>query len=144
MFSQHVLRNQCTHIRSQAFSEYSPTLIFTGATASLKGGPTSSAFAVGKFGVRALSQSLAREFSSRGIHVAHAIIDGIIGTSGLPCCLQTDRRADIPRTKDFKVSNEPDSKMSTDAIAECYWQLHVQHRSCWAQEIDLRPWVEKF
>lgn len=81
LFSQHVLRNQVSRIATQAFPEYSPTLLFTGATASVKGGPASSAFSVGKFGVRALSQSLAREFAPKGIHVAHAIIDGIIGNA---------------------------------------------------------------
>lgn len=116
-------------VKAAPLPEHSPSLIFTGATASLKGGPASSAFAAGKFSVRALSQSLAREFSPRGIHVAHVIIDGII---------------DIPRTKDWKVSDEPDSKISTEAIAENYWQLHTQNRSCWTQELDLRPWVEKF
>lgn len=131
---------------AQSFPDHSPTLIFTGATASLKGGPSSSAFAAGKFSVRALSQSLAREFSPQGIHVAHAIIDGIIGMrlTGPLHCTNADRTPDIPRSKHFKVSDQPDSKISADAIAESYWQLHVQDRSCWTQEIDLRPWVEKF
>lgn len=131
LFSQQVLRNQVAGMKAKRFAEAEPqpTLIYTGATASLKGGPASSSFAAGKFAVRALSQSLAREFQPKGIHVAHAIIDGII---------------DIPRTKEYKVSDEPDSKMSTKGIAEAYWQLHVQHRSCWTQELDLRPWVEKF
>lgn len=80
LFAQHVLRNQMAALPKGKFDGgYSPTVVFTGATASIKGGPASSAFAVGKFGVRALSQSLAREFSPKGIHVAHAIIDGIIG-----------------------------------------------------------------
>ncbi len=109
--------------------EHPSTLIFTGATASIKGGPTSSSFGVGKFGVRALSQSLAREFGPKGIHVAHAIIDGII---------------DIPRTKSFKVSDMDDDKLSADSIAEAYWQLHAQDRTAWTQEIDLRPYCEKF
>lgn len=129
LFSQHVLRNQCKHIDAFAEQDPQPTLIFTGATASLKGGPASSAFASAKFALRSLSQSLAREFQPKGIHVAHAIIDGII---------------DIPRMKEYVVSDKPDSKISSSGIAEAYWQLHVQHRSCWTQELDLRPWVEKF
>lgn len=82
-FAQHVLRNQLSKIETKSFSEHYPTLLFTGATASVKGGPSSSAFSTSKFGLRGLSQSLAREFSPRGVHVAHAIIDGVIGRSHL-------------------------------------------------------------
>lgn len=84
----------------------------------------------GKFGLRALGQSLAREFGAQGIHVAHIIIDGQI---------------DNPRTK---ARNPPeradDTYLSADAIAENYWQLHVQHRTTWTLELDLRPYGEKF
>ncbi|KAJ5123179.1 Short-chain dehydrogenase/reductase SDR [Penicillium atrosanguineum] len=105
-----------------------PTLIFTGATASLKGSANFATFASAKFALRALAQSLAREFGPRGIHVSHAIIDGVI---------------DIPRTKAWTFEHE-DAKLSPDAIAESYWHLHTQPRSTFAFELDLRPYVEKW
>ncbi|CAK7273085.1 hypothetical protein SEPCBS57363_005476 [Sporothrix epigloea] len=107
-----------------------PTLIVTGATASTRGSAFFSGFAVGKFAKRGLTQSLAREFHPRGVHVAHAIIDAVI---------------DIPRTRGFTVNNGvPDGKLDPNAIADEYWHLHTQHRSGFTQEIDLRPYVEKF
>ena len=106
------------------------TILLTGATGSMRGGARFSCLAVGKFGLRALGQSLAREFAPQGIHVAHIIIDGQI---------------DNPRTK---ARNPPeraeDTYLSADAIAENYWQLHVQHRTTWTLELDLRPYGEKF
>ncbi|HEX8825557.1 MAG TPA: SDR family NAD(P)-dependent oxidoreductase [Archangium sp.] len=99
----------------------SGTLLFTGATAALRGGARFAAFAVGKFGLRALAQSLARELGPRGIHVAHVVIDGQIGTGG-----------------------EAPTTLSPDALAETYWQLHRQHPSAWTQELDVRPAPEKF
>jgi NAD(P)-dependent dehydrogenase (short-subunit alcohol dehydrogenase family) len=96
------------------------TLLFTGATAALRGGARFAGFAVGKFGQRALAQSLAREFGPKGIHVAHVVIDGVIGTG---------RDA---------------TKLDPEAIAETYWQLHRQDPSAWTQELDLRPATEKF
>lgn len=105
------------------------TLIFTGATASLRGGPKFANLAVPKFGLRALSQSLARELGPEGVHVAHVIIDGQIRS---------------PRYEDRLEEAGPDSLLEPSAIAEQYWQLHCQHRSAWTQELDLRPWVEKF
>ncbi|KAK3344091.1 hypothetical protein B0T25DRAFT_317500 [Lasiosphaeria hispida] len=109
---------------------YPPTLIVTGATASVRGSNRFATFAAGKFAVRALSQSLAREFGPRGVHVAHTIIDGVI---------------DIPRTKGYNVNEgKADGKISPDAIADNYWYLHTQHRSSFTQELDLRPYVEKF
>ncbi|KAJ6036749.1 Oxidoreductase short chain dehydrogenase/reductase family [Penicillium herquei] len=108
--------------------QHPPTLIFTGATASIKGSPQFASFAAGKFAVRALSQSLAREFGPQGIHVSHAIIDGII---------------DIPRTKGWVLEHE-DAKLSPDAIAESYWHLHSQPRTTFAFELDLRPYIEKW
>lgn len=80
-----------------------PTLIFTGATASLKGSAQCSSFATGKHALRALAQSLAREYGPQGVHVAHAIIDGVI---------------DIPRTKEWKVEGGPDAKLSAEAVSE--------------------------
>ncbi|CAL3962365.1 unnamed protein product [Diplocarpon coronariae] len=107
-----------------------PSLIITGATASLRGSATMSSFASGKFALRATGQSLAREFGPQGVHVAHAIIDGVI---------------DIPRTKDWPVNGgAPDGKISPDAIAESYWYLHTQPRSHFTQELDVRPYVERF
>jgi NAD(P)-dependent dehydrogenase (short-subunit alcohol dehydrogenase family) len=96
------------------------TILLTGATASMKGFPGSASFAVGKFGLRALGESLARELHPQGIHVAHFNIDGGIGI------------------------NDEDSRLQPDAIAETYWQTHKQHRSTWSHSVELRPWVEKF
>ncbi|KAJ5754952.1 Short-chain dehydrogenase/reductase SDR [Penicillium manginii] len=105
-----------------------PTLIFTGATASVKGSANFAAFATGKFALRALAQSLAREFGPQGVHVSHAIIDGVI---------------DIPRTKAWVFEHE-DAKLSPDAIADSYWYLHTQPRTTFAFELDLRPYIEKW
>lgn len=108
----------------------SPSLILTGATAAMKGSAQCASFASGKFAMRAVGQSLAREFGPQGVHVAHAIIDGVI---------------DIPRTRDYQVNGGvEDSKLDSDAIADTYWMLHSQGRSAWTQEIDLRPFVEKW
>ena len=104
------------------------TLIFTGATASIKGNAKSSPFAVAKFGLRALSQSLAREFGPQGIHVAHVIADGII----------TGKRAQ-------EKFNFPESKcINPEALADVYINLIEQDPSCWTQEMDLRPAHETF
>ncbi|KAK7746810.1 hypothetical protein SLS53_001998 [Cytospora paraplurivora] len=113
-------------------SPHPPTLIATGATASLRGSAKFADFAAGKFAVRAITQSLAREFGPKGVHVAHAIIDGVI---------------DIPRLAHLKpqINNgAPDGLISPAAIADDYWHLHTQHRSAFTQELDLRPYVEKF
>ncbi|KAI9037229.1 oxidoreductase, short chain dehydrogenase/reductase family [Aspergillus affinis] len=108
--------------------QHPPTLIFTGATASVKGSATFSAFATGKFALRALAQSLAREFGPQGVHVSHVIVDGVI---------------DIPRTKEYKFEHE-DAKLDPDAIADSYWHLHTQPRTTFGFELDLRPYVEKW
>ncbi|PIG79066.1 Fe-S cluster assembly protein DRE2 [Aspergillus arachidicola] len=108
--------------------QHPPTLIFTGATASLKGSALFSAFASGKFALRALAQSLAREFGPKGVHVSHVIIDGVI---------------DIPRTKAWTFEHE-DAKLDPAAIADSYWHLHAQPRTTWGFELDLRPYVEKW
>ncbi len=106
----------------------SGTILFTGATASLRGGANFANLASPKFALRALAQSMARELGPRGIHVAHVIIDGHIGgTAG------SDDGGRLP-----------DSRLAPDAIAEVYLDVHRQHRSAWSQEIDLRPWVERF
>jgi NAD(P)-dependent dehydrogenase (short-subunit alcohol dehydrogenase family) len=98
----------------------SGTILFTGATAALRGGAQFAAFAIAKFGLRALAQSMARELGPRGIHVAHVVIDGVIG-------------------EDAEMS-----KLQPAHIADAYWHLHRQEKSVWAQEIDLRPWTERF
>ena len=102
-------------------------VLFTGASASVKGYALSAPFAMGKFALRGLAQSMARELAPKGIHVAHFVIDGGI---------RSDRR---PATPD-----RPDSLLDPDAIAASY--LHVIHQphSAWSLEVELRPWVEKF
>jgi NAD(P)-dependent dehydrogenase (short-subunit alcohol dehydrogenase family) len=105
------------------------TIIFTGATASLRGSAGFANLAVPKFGLRALAQSMARELGPKGIHVAHVIIDGQI---------ESDRSAHLA------AQRGPASLLPPDAIAESYYQLHRQPRGAWTHELDLRPWVEKF
>jgi NAD(P)-dependent dehydrogenase (short-subunit alcohol dehydrogenase family) len=107
----------------------SGSILFTGATASLRGSARFVNLASPKFALRALAQSMARELGPRGVHVAHVIIDGQIRAPG-------QQRAGGAAT--------PDSQLEPSAIAECYWQLHTQARSAWTLELDLRPWVEKF
>lgn len=117
-------------LQSVHSSEHPPSLIVTGATASLRGGASMASFASGKFALRATAQSLAREFGPKGVHVAHAIIDGVI---------------DIPRTKGWAANGGvEDGKINADAIADSYWYLHTQPRSHFTQELDIRPFVEKF
>lgn len=109
------------------------SLLFTGATAALRGRPPFAAFAAAKAGLRSLSQSLAREFGPEGIHVAHVVIDGGIDGERL--------RGSAPQ----RVQQAgDDGLLQLDAIAESYWQLHQQHRSAWTQELDLRPFKEPF
>ena len=105
------------------------TILFTGATASLRGGAGFANLAVPKFGLRALAQSMARELGPRGVHVAHVIIDGQIESE---------------RYRPLLAERGPDSLLSPDAIAEAYLGLHLQRRSAWTFELDLRPWSEKF
>lgn len=109
------------------------TIIFTGATASLRGGKGFAAFAGAKFALRALSQSMARELGPKGIHVAHPIIDGAIDTDFI--------RTRFPERYALK---ETDGILNPEHIAEAYWQLHCQPRDAWTQELDLRPWMEAF
>ncbi len=105
------------------------TIIFTGATASLRGSAGFANLAVPKFGLRALAQSMARELAPKRVHVAHVIIDGQIASE---------------RYSHLLEERGPDSLLSPDAIAETYLQLHLQHPSAWTFELDLRPWVERF
>jgi NAD(P)-dependent dehydrogenase (short-subunit alcohol dehydrogenase family) len=105
------------------------TIVFTGATAALRGSANFANLAVPKFGLRALAQSMARELGPKGIHVAHAIIDGQILSE---------------RYGHLEGQRGPDSLLRPEAIADTYYQLHLQSRSAWTLELDLRPWVEKF
>lgn len=133
VFSQAILN---AIISSPAFSQKADTkaalgnIFLTGATASVKGSANFSAFAASKFGLRALGQSLAREWGPKGVHVAHFIIDGIIVTD----------RTDGMLGKNY----EPESRMDADAIAQVYLDTARQPRSVWAFEMDLRPSVEKW
>ncbi|MBI1204832.1 MAG: SDR family NAD(P)-dependent oxidoreductase [Rhodopseudomonas sp.] len=102
-------------------------ILFTGASASVKGYAQSAPFAMGKFALRGLAQSMARELSPQGIHVAHFVIDGGIKSARRP-----------------EPVDRPDSMLDPDAIATSYLQVLQQPRSAWSQEIELRPWVEKF
>ena len=102
-------------------------VLFTGASASIKGYPQSAPFAMGKFALRGLAQSMARELAPQGIHVAHFVIDGGIASARRP----------VPADK-------PDSLLDPDAIAETYLHVLQQPRSAWTWEVELRPWVEKF
>jgi NAD(P)-dependent dehydrogenase (short-subunit alcohol dehydrogenase family) len=109
------------------------TIIFTGATASLRGASGFSAFASAKFALRALSQSIAREFGPQGIHVAHSIIDGAIDIAFIK-----DNFPDKYATKAQAGILDP------EYIAEQYWQIHCQPKYCWTHELDPRPWQETF
>ncbi|AQZ93910.1 SDR family oxidoreductase [Halopseudomonas phragmitis] len=109
------------------------TIIFTGATASLRGGNGFAAFASAKFALRALAQSMARELGPQGIHVAHPIIDGAIDTAFI--------RDNFPERYALK---DQAGILDPEHIAEQYWQLHCQPRDCWTHELDLRPWMETF
>ena len=102
-------------------------ILLTGASASVKGFPLSSAFAMGKFALRGLAQSAARELGPKGIHVAHFVIDGGVRSA---------RRPD--------PADKPDSTLHPDAIAQTYIDVLRQHRSAWSLEVELRPWVEHF
>lgn len=149
LFSQAVLPH-LLKTAEKGTAQYPPTLVFTGATASVKSNAFVSAFATGKYALRALSFSIAREFAPKGVHVAHAIIDGII---------------DIPRTRELfkelpaeaKISAEgvwnfpwrnTHTKLYVDAdtvqIADAYWHLHTQPKTTFTNEIDIRPMLEKW
>lgn len=109
------------------------TVLFTGASGSLRGKPGFAHFAAAKAGLRMISQSMAREYGPQGIHVAHVVIDGGIDGERLRT-----------RAPDMVKARGEDGLLAVDAIAETYWHLHCQPRSAWAQEIDLRPFKEAF
>lgn len=102
-------------------------ILFTGASASVKGYARSAPFAMGKFALRGLAQSMARELALQGIHVAHFVIDGAVRSA----------TRIVP-------ADRPDSMLDPDAIAETYWQVLQQPRNAWSWEVELRPWVEVF
>jgi NAD(P)-dependent dehydrogenase (short-subunit alcohol dehydrogenase family) len=112
---------------ARMFPKKHGAILFTGASASVKGYPLSAPFAMGKFALRGLAQSMARELAPQGIHVGHFVIDGAIRNPG---------RTEPP--------DRPDSMLDPDAIAASYLHLLQQPRSAWAWEIELRPWVERF
>ncbi|MEC8427131.1 MAG: SDR family oxidoreductase [Pseudomonadota bacterium] len=107
------------------------TIIFTGATASVKGSAGFGAFAMAKHGLRAFAQSMARELGPQNIHVAHVIIDAAVDTPWI-------RENVLP----LKTERQEDDIVNPDSIAEAYWHLHTQKRDAWTFEQDLRPWVE--
>ena len=109
------------------------TILFTGATASMRGGDGYAAFAGAKHALRALAQSMARELGPKGIHVAHVVIDGAIDTQWI--------EEMFPERYALK---DQDGILNPDAIAENYWLLHQQPRTAWTHELDLRPWMEKW
>jgi len=109
------------------------TLFFTGATASLRAKPPFTGFAAAKAGLRALAQGIAREFGPQGIHVVHAIIDGVI---------DGERARD--QFPEYVKAKGEDGLLQLDAIVETYWAIHKQHPSAWTHELDLRPFKEPF
>jgi NAD(P)-dependent dehydrogenase (short-subunit alcohol dehydrogenase family) len=108
----------------------SGSLFFTGASASVKGYAQSAPFAMGKFALRGLAQSLARELQPKNLHIAHFVIDGGI--------------ADPERAGRGPAADQPDALLDPDAIAQSYFAVHDQPRSAWTWEVELRPWVERF
>ncbi|MFN8723367.1 MAG: SDR family NAD(P)-dependent oxidoreductase [Rhodospirillales bacterium] len=119
------------HVAQEAARRMVPkghgAILFTGASASVKGYARSAPFAMGKFALRGLAQSLARELHPQGIHVGHFVIDGAIRAASRP-----------------EPGDRPDSHLDPAAIAEAYWQFLSQDRSAWSWEVELRPWVETF
>lgn len=126
LFAQAALKAMLPHPQSG-------TLIFTGATASMRSKPPFTAFASAKFALRALAQGLAREFSPQGIHVVHAVIDGVINGEFA-----------AENFPDYFASKGEDGLLQREEIAKTYWALHQQHPSAWTHEIDLRPFKENF
>lgn len=109
------------------------TILFTGATAALRGSANLAAFSGAKHGIRALSQSMARELGPKGIHVAHIVIDGGIDTEFI--------RENFPALYELKSE---DGILNPDHIAENFWHVHTQPRDAWTYELDIRPWIERW
>jgi NAD(P)-dependent dehydrogenase (short-subunit alcohol dehydrogenase family) len=112
------------------------TILFTGATASVRGGAGYAAFAAAKFGLRAVAQSMAREMGPHNIHVAHLVIDGAIDSEAI------HRR--LSAASGTMPELPPDSLMQTSSVADAYWMLHHQPRDGWTHELDLRPYIERW
>src|SRR5215471_16995423 len=112
------------------------TILFTGATASVRGGSGFAAFAAAKFGLRALAQSMARELARKNIHVAHLIIDGAIDSEAI--------RGRLSAATGAMPDLAPDSLIQTSSVAEAYWALHNQSRDGWTHELDIRPYSERW
>ncbi len=111
------------------------SILFTGATASLRGGPGFAAFASAKFGLRAVAQSMARELGPKNIHVAHLIIDAGVDTAWV---------REMRQLRPGAEAIQPDDLVNPSSIAELYWQLHLQPRDAWTHELDLRPYRERW
>ena len=118
---------------TRAGADRRQTIVFTGATASLRGAAGFAAFAGAKHALRALAQSMARELGPRGIHVAHVVVDGAIDTAFI--------RDNFPERYALKAQ---DGIVNPEHIADSYWTLHQQPRDAWTHELDLRPYMEKF
>ncbi len=118
---------------TRAAADRKQTIVFTGATASLRGASGFAAFAGAKHALRALAQSMARELGPRGIHVAHVVVDGAIDTEFI--------RTTFPERYALKAQ---DGIVNPEHIADSYWMLHQQPRDAWTHELDLRPYMEKF
>lgn len=116
------------HAEDQS-AKYPPTIIFTGATASIKANAQMATFAAPKWALRAMSMSLAKEFAPKGVHVAHAIIDGVI---------------DIPKSQEMLKDMALDGRVGPEDIAKTYWDLHTQSRRGFTYEVDIRPMLEKW
>jgi len=114
------------------------TILFTGATASMRGSAQFAAFAAAKGALRQVAQSMARELGPKNIHVAHVVVDGMIDNR------RTRERMAERRKEGNAPDLPPDGMLATDAIAELFWQLHAQPRSAWTFEADLRSWAERF
>ncbi|KAK4502034.1 hypothetical protein PRZ48_007845 [Zasmidium cellare] len=125
LFSQQTIPLLLKHTSSP----HPPTLIFTGASASLKGSALFSVFSAPKFGLRSLAQSIAREINPKGLHVCHAVIDGPL---------------DVPWGKEFLKGKPDEEKIDPDEVAETYWALHCQGRRGWSFEVDVRAMGEKW
>lgn len=133
LFAQAFLRSLTSHADwEKVYGENDPAgfLAMTGATASIKGGPNFSCFTAAKSGLRALTQSIAREYQPKGVHVFHTIVDGIIDS-------------ELAR-KWFGADFPANSRFNPDDIAEAYYSVATQRKSAWTQELDMRPYCEKF
>jgi NADP-dependent 3-hydroxy acid dehydrogenase YdfG len=110
-------------------AKYPPTIIFTGATASVKANAQMSSFAAPKWALRAMSTSIAKEFAPKGVHVVHTVIDGVI---------------DIPKSQDMLKDMPWNARIGPEDIAKTYWDLHTQSRRAFTNEVDIRPMLEKW